>query len=317
MKAIELTNSTLADGRAYYIDGDDLFWVRFAIDFFVSLVPEEYQSLNLKVLDTVTSINDIDNALNTFSMFPCETVVIVKGAAYKDNDKDKAKLEALTKTLDNAYLVIIGKNIISNSALRKAFTFVDAARLSLGEISGFIKQKYANIAIHPKAAATLIERCNRDMSLIHGELTKLHAYKGGGQITQEDVLLNVADNTENELYELSNALALRNNAKAYEIMDKFLASGTAYPYMLAALASQYRRMLYASLSPLTDTELAKTMGAHEYAIKKSREAASKYTKARLKDTLDILTDAEYAFKSGLMSDETAFKSAVSKLLINY
>lgn len=317
MKAIELTNGTLTGGRAYYIDGDDLFWVRYAADFFISLVPAEYQPLSLKVLDAVSSVNDIDNALSTFSMFPCETVVIVKGAAYKDNDKDRARLEALAKTLDNAYLIIVGKSLVSTAALRKAFTFIDANRLSLGEISGFIKQKYGNTAIHPKAAAALIERCNRDMSLIHGELIKLNAYKDGGQITQEDVLLNVADNAENELYELSNALALRNNAKAYGIMDKFVASGTAYPYMLAALAGQYRRMLYASLSPLTDAELAKVTGAHEYAIKKSREAASKYTKARLKDTLDILTDAEYAFKSGLMSDETAFKTAVSKLLINY
>ncbi|MDD3946564.1 MAG: DNA polymerase III subunit delta [Clostridia bacterium] len=316
MKAVELKKDALQN-KAYYIEGDDLFWIEHATDFFASLVPEEYRSLNLRMIDALGAVADIADAVQTFSMFPSDTVVIVRDTTYKEKLSDKGKLETIAERLDGAYLVLIGKNLLTTPKLRKLFVKIDANRLEESELGNILRDKYGDISIPYKAFSILVAYCNRDMSRIHSELIKLKAYKDGGQITAEDVRLNVADTTENAIYELSNALALRNNARAYEIMDKFFSRNVSCSYMLASLAGQYRRMLYAALSPLPNAELAELMGAKEFAVKKARDAASKYTKKRLKDSLDTLTQAEFAFKSGIMSDDTALRSAVSRLLINY
>lgn len=314
MKAKDLV-TTPPQSRAFYIDGDDLYWVDFAVRYFAALIPEEYREFNLKIIDTLSSVGQIAAAANTFSMFPCETVVIVKDSSYKEKAGDIGILEALVKDSEGVYLVLCGKNLITTAALRKVFERIDANRLDAGELREHIRGLLPSGGIRPDAAELLITYCNRNMAAINSELIKLKAYKNGEVITAADVRLNVADTTDNEIYELSNALALRNNARAYEIMDRFISRNVAYAFMLAALANQYRRMLYAALSPLSDAELAAKTGANEYAVKKAREAAGKYTKSRLKNSLDALTEAELAFKSGVMSEDTAFKTAVSKLLI--
>lgn len=315
MKAVSLGKDTL-EGRAFLVEGDDLFWTEYALRFFIGLVPPEYAELNLKIIDQLNSVDDIADATQTFSMFPADTVVIVRDTSYKPSEKEKARLLEIAGGLEEAYLIVCGKNLVSTPALKKAFTQIDASRMKPNELQAILPRLFPDIKIHPAAAYTLINFCGSDMAAISNELIKLKAYKNGGTITESDIKLMVSDNAENEIYELTNALALRNNARAYEILDRFVSRNVAYAYMLAALCGQYRRMLYAALSPLSDAELSAATGVNEYAVKKAREAASKYTKARLKDILDTLIAAEFNFKSGVMSEETAFKTAVNKLLIN-
>jgi len=302
-------------GNAYYIDGDDLYWIDQAVGYFRLLVPEEYRDLNLRIISQLSSVLEIAGAVNTFSMFPSDTVVIVKDSAYKESAADKGKLEAIAGSMQGAVLVLVGKNLITTAALRKIFIKIEADRLSEGELRSVLEGLLPG-GLTPGAAGTLISFCNRDMARIATELKKLRSYKDKGKITEEDVRLNVADDTENEIYEFSNALARRDNSKAYGIMERFIDRNVAFSYMLATLAGQYRRMLYASLSPLSDEALAQATGAKPYGIKMAREAAKNYTKTRLKNCLDTLTEAEFAFKSGVMGEDTAFRSAVSRLLIN-
>lgn len=314
MKAYELGKSALT-GNAYYIDGDDVYWTDYTVNYFRALVPAEYREFNLRTIGQLNSVAQIAEATNTFSMFPSDTVIIVRDQGYKELAADKGKLEAIARALQGVILVLVGKNLITTAALRKIFIKIEADRLSEPELRSILEVLYPGV-LTPGAAALLINYCNRDMARIASEMSKLRCYKEKGKISEEDVRLNVSDDTENEIYEFSNALARRDNAKAYGIMERFVDRGVAYAYMLAALAGQYRRMLYAALSPLSDEALAEATGVKPYGIKMAREAARKYTKTRLKSCLDALTEAEFAFKSGVMGEDTAFLTAVSKLLIS-
>ena len=72
-------------------------------------------------------------------------------------------------------------------------------------------------------------------------------------------------------------------------------------------------MLYASMSPLSDKELADLFRVKEYAITKVRENR-KLSKKQLKTTLENLVSYEYKFKSGVMSEQTAFDAAITGLI---
>jgi DNA polymerase III delta subunit len=314
MKAYELGKTALA-GNAFYIDGEDCFWVDYAIDYFKAMVPEEYRQFNLHNISQLSSMSQIAEAVNTYSMFPAKTVVIVRGQDYKELAADKGMLEAIADSLQEAILVVVGKNLITTAALHKIFIKIDAGRLIENELITVLNEFYPQ-SLTANAASLLVRYCNRDMRRISNEMIKLRAYREKGRITEEDVRLNVADDAENEIYEFSNALARRDNARAYGIMERFIDRSISYSYMLATLAGQYRRMLYAALSPLSDEKLAEAMGIKPYGIRMAREAARNYTKTRLKSCLDALTEAEFAFKSGVMGEDTAFLSAVSKLLIS-
>ena len=153
------------------------------------------------------------------------------------------------------------------------------------------------------------------MSRISNELKKITAYMGTKQVITHDMIeLMVANTVENEIYELANALADKNKVKAMGLFDKFVAKGIDYSVILSTLISQYRRLLHCALSNRTDKELAEDLKIKEWAVKRTRETASRYGKATLKSCLDDLVDAEYNFKSGLMVDETAVRTVMAKLL---
>ena len=138
---------------------------------------------------------------------------------------------------------------------------------------------------------------------------------GSKQVINLDMVeLLVANTMENEIYDLSNALADKNKVKAMALFDKFVAKGIDYSVILSTLVGQYRRLLHCALSNKSDSELAEDLKVKEWAIRKSRETATKYGKAVLKACLDDLIDAEFNFKSGLMVDETAVRTAMVKLL---
>lgn len=73
-------------------------------------------------------------------------------------------------------------------------------------------------------------------------------------------------------------------------------------------------MLHCALSKLDNKALSEIFNVKEYAILKAREKNS-YTKIKLKNTVDMLIEYEYKFKSGEMSDQTALNCVVSHLLM--
>ena len=160
MKAANLNKDAL-QSRAYYIEGDDLYWTEFAVNFFASLVPEEFRSLNLRVLDALVAVADITDAVQTFTMFPSDTVVIVRDTVYKEKLSDKGRLETIAEGLEGAYLVLIGKNLLTTTKLRKLFVKIDANRLEESELGNIIRDKYSDISIQYKTLSALIPYFNR------------------------------------------------------------------------------------------------------------------------------------------------------------
>lgn len=312
MRASELNINTVRCG-AYYIEGEDAYWQKAAVDFFINLIPEDFRAFNLKIIDSVSGVNDIKEAVYCLPFTGGDTVIIVKDGQFKEKEGDRAELQAVIKELAGVYLVFSsGENL--SAPTKKLMTFIDASRSDVFELRRIIFNSFGEKGIDGAAAELLIEYANRDMARISNEIEKLKAYAGKRTVKADDVKELVANTTENEIYEFTNALAAQNRLAAMRILERFAARGISYSYLLAALTGQYRRMLHAALSDRSDAELAALLGIKEYAVKKSREAASRYTKVRLKNCLDALTEAELSFKSGEMPEDTAFKKAVLKLV---
>lgn len=311
MKAWELKENVLK-GKCYYIEGDDAYWGDHALRFFISLVPEENRIFNLKILNGIRSVDEITDAAETSPFFPGEQVVLIKDQGYKIKEDEKSVLNALIKNTE-AFLIFY-KCAFLTPQNKKEMTSVEASRADFTVINAYIDGAYGKNSIDGSARHLLMEYTGGDTARIQTEMQKLIAYTGGKTVREADVKELVENTVENQIYEFTGALAERNKTLAMNILVRFEESGAAPAYLLAALSSQYRRMLHAALSKKSDAETAAFLGVKEYAVKKARESAAKYTVVKLKNCLDALTDAEYSFKSGAMSEETAFGRAMAKLL---
>ncbi|MFI3229519.1 MAG: DNA polymerase III subunit delta [Bacillota bacterium] len=315
MKAVELKKESL-QGNVFAIEGDDSYWVSYAEHFFVDLIPEDTRCFDVRYIETLSSYNSILEAIDTPSMMCAEVVVIVRDPKFKGGADSKPSIaDIISQVPQDTYLIFSGVQFLTPK-LKKMLTVIDASRLDTYDARKTIKGLFGSQEIDNRAMDALIEYTNRDMARIETEVNKLKAYAHGALITLNDIDNLVANTIDNEIYEFCNAIAAKNIVLAYKILDRFVAKGVSYTYILSTIIGQYRRMLHASLTaPISVNDVATSLGSKPFAIQKARESSKKYTKTALKEIVDILVQAEFAFKSGAMSEETAIRTAITNIIL--
>ena len=312
----------------FYVEGDDGYWRRLVADKIIAEVPEEYRDFNLRRLNSGWNVAELFDAVSAVSPFFDAPSAVICGAVSVDGRKKDGKGKKETKEelskqdaeLWNAVfsagegckvLILDGR---LPPAVKKRMTAVDCSKPDPGTLRNLIEELSKPYKIEYRAANALAERTDGNAERIATEVAKLKCCCDGDAITYEYVTELVADTMERSVFELTNALADKDKAKAKWLLERFISEGVAYPQLFRLLISQYRRLFYAAVSPLGDKELAETMGVKEFAVVKNRAAAKKYGKAALKRALDLLERAEFDYRRGLDSDETAFNSAFADIL---
>ena len=322
MKALDF-KWTSDIGSAFLLTGSDGYWKDYVINVIKNSVANGAFGYNYRVYNELKSIEEALEAFSSVGFFGESSIVVISNYGVKKSGaKSEAKLsakevelwhEVIASLSPELILIVVDSNLPKEIAQK--FFEVDCSKLEGVALKDHVSSLATPKKIEPRALDILIEYCNRDMLLIANEVKKLSAYAGGkNTLTVEMVETLVANNIENEMFELSNAIADKNKIKATKLFDKFVSKGISYSLMLGMLVNQYRRLLHCALSKKSDNDLAESLGIKPYAVKRSRETATKYGKATLKSILDGLVDAEFAFKSGVMVEETAVRTAFAKLI---
>lgn len=317
------------ESRLYCLDGDDLYWREKAVRTFVELVPEEWRDFNLKKLPSNWNAEMLEEAVCAVSAIPGVPVAVVAGGAMMSAAKKKTAKGKESKSessgadagrwgritaADSDVSVLICEGNIPASA-KKSFVAIDCSKPSASVLGALVKECVKPAKIDFRAANMLIQYTDGNAMRISTEAKKLADYVGAGaEIGVNDVEALVGDNMEHGIYELSNALADRDKPRAEELKDRFVAKGMEYTQLFRLLINQYRKLLHAALSPMSDAELAAAMGVKEIAVSINRRTAKKYSKANLKSVLDLLVNAEFDYRRGVCSDETAFNTAFATIL---
>lgn len=306
LNASDLTADKLSSG-VYYTEGNDLYWLGRAEECFRKKIPEG--SLALHVFDRLNDLNEALDALNVISFFGDSNVVIVKDADYKFTDREHKILSGLC--VDDGYLFFLGNKNLSSSE-KKRFTAVDCSSLDKFACARYAEKLFQG-GIDREALTLLCEYSDCDMARIKLEAEKLNAYCDGKKVTAKDVKELVSEETDLQIFSFVSALTEGKNELAAKRLSFLRQRGESPAYLLSALTGQYARILHAALSTDSDAELASAMGIKEYAVKKARSTRT-LSKVKLKKTVSMLVDYEFKFKSGLLSDRTAFDAAVARLL---
>lgn len=308
LKFIELKKSLMsAPPKACYIaSGDDAFVVRSAVNILNSLAGS-MPDLNTSSFGKDASCSEIVAALLAPPMLADYRVVTVT-----DYTGELSKIkDYLSNPSPSSVLVFTGALTPNFNAIVKLAEPIDCNKLDAAYLAGWVVKKAASerAVVTREAADTLVEYCNRDMNLISNELRKLVDYADGETVEAETVRAMVTPEPDFKVYELSEAIATKNPDKAIRLTEALLSENNSAVSLISMLFSHFRRLLFVSLNPSSDT-LASDLKVKEYAVKMAVRQAARFTPRRLKAIFDRLNEIDAAVKSGLCVDKNALVTFV-------
>lgn len=156
-----------------------------------------------------------------------------------------------------------------------------------------------------------------DLWRLQNEIIKLSLIalsKGEKEITADMIEENVEANNNFKIFDLTDAIAVKNSKKALEVLSAFEKEGDDAIRILSLIIYQIRTMLIVDdLKVLTADKIAKEAAIHPFVVKKTLSALAKFNSVRLKAIFRYLGEIDWQIKSGQIDPEVALDLLVVKL----
>ena len=268
-------------------------------------------------------IKSLVDAVNCFPFLSDRRVVKVTEFYPTEKEFDFYLKDTFNNPPKDSILLIIngGKPSKKESAAlakKPNVTYVDCAKSDEETIKKwiFLTCKKEGVYADGITCGKLASYCTFDMARISRETEKLLSYcqaTNTERLTDELVDELVYPDSEYKIYELANALARKNYSAYMKIIDDLTVRGFNETSLLSSLASYFKGLYEVSLCKGSDSEVAAMLGVKEYAAKKNREQASKFTKEELLHLYNGVFGAISGIKCGELSPPSALKSVTAKL----
>jgi DNA polymerase-3 subunit delta len=171
--------------------------------------------------------------------------------------------------------------------------------------------------IDEKAAVLMSEYIGNDLTRIANELDKLSLNVVKGK-TIDDSLIEqyIGISKEFNVFELQNALGVKNVLKANRIINYFAANEKNNPFVLTMgnLFSYFNKLMtYHTLSDKSEKNVAGELGVNPYFVKDYTRAAANYKPHKLIEIFSLLR--EYDMRSKGVNNESAESGDLLKEMI--
>lgn len=162
--------------------------------------------------------------------------------------------------------------------------------------------------------------CGDDLYTLLGELEKLCAFVGEGEITQDAVDRIVVKNLEARVFDLSKAILARNYSRAYTILDQLLSQNEEPTAILAVLSSAYLDMYRVRVSVesgLDAMEPAKhfNYARKEFRLKNAERDSKRFSTQMLRECVGVLLEADSALKGARGDRRLVMEKLIARLLL--
>ncbi|MBQ9714043.1 MAG: DNA polymerase III subunit delta [Clostridia bacterium] len=249
---------------------------------------------------------------------------IVRVSEFYPTDKDYEQyLKPLFENPSTDTILLItngakGKSGVAALAKKPNVTYVDCARSDEETIKKwiYITCKRAGLYADGITCAKLASYCVFDMSRIAMETEKLLGYCAATKkerLTDEIVEELVYPDSEYKIYELANALARKNYSEYMRVIKDLSTRGFNETSLLSSLASYFKGLYETSLCQGSDKEIAAALGIKEYAARKNREQAAKFSKGELLAVYNGVYQAISDVKCGALTPSAALKKVTANL----
>ena len=172
----------------------------------------------------------------------------------------------------------------------------------------------------PEVARRLIEQCGNDLHLLLNELDKLCAVAGNNEITAVILDQVAIKNLNAQAYELSNAILQQHYEKAYQILHRLFACRAEPVAVLAALSTAYADLYRAKVASAGGVQAQTLVEEFDYKgkvfrLKYASRDCSRLSLESLRESLDILAQADRRLKSSAVDKKTVLEETAAKLIV--
>ncbi len=280
----------------------------FSIEKTISGLKEKKPEAEIFNISPETTM-DFFNLLATDSFFSQKRIFILKNFLLKlSEDEKKILIERLEKMTSDTDVIFTEEKEPKGKMgqyLKKVAKVTSFNNPNEKDLISFIKERaqQEGIEIAPLAAERLASFVGPSYWQLEEEILKLALYKKDDSIESgiqtADIDLLVKANFESNIFELLDAIAGKNTAKAISLINSFLESGENEIYILTMIARQFRNIAMAKFEEnITEGMLAKRAGLHPYVAGKSVRQARNFDKSEIIKIYEKITWADLSIKSG-------------------
>lgn len=272
----------------YWLEGEEPFFIDKVVDYAEkNILNESEAGFNL----TVFYGKDADwtavvNACRRYPMFAERQVVVLKEAQQM---RDIEKLESYVDNPQPSTVFVVSykdKKVDGRSKLAKILkqkgemlTTKKMYDNQLPEWAGQMVQQHG-LSITQKALFLLVDHIGNDLSRIQNEIEKLAVNLGVRKgITEDDIENYIGVSKEFNVFELQDAVARKDLAKAIRIVQYFEANPKAAPIqlILPALYNFFSKVyMLHGIQGLDEKSAATALGVNPFFVKDYLAAARKY-----------------------------------------
>ena len=239
-----------------------------------------------------------------------------KGSTESRAGFEKGLAAYIPHTPDSSVLIVLVDELLdaNNPLLKAAGEHGKIIQSSLprgAALESWINKraKSLGVTIEGDAATLLANFIGSQLRLLANELDKLATYVGdGGTITVNDVRKLSAQVQEARIFDLTDALAQRNQKQALTILHDLLADGEPPIKLISTITSQVRSLLLVkelSQKGLRSAQIASTLGIAPFLADKAARQVGKFTAAQLEVAYRQLLATDASLQRRRMTPETA------------
>lgn len=308
----------------YFLYGDEPYLLNPCVNRFkYAVLDESAFDFNYSLYYAKESdLSTIKDTVETLPVFTSSRLVIVKNVQdFKESEF--AELEKMVKDpVDSTVLVLFAEKVDKR---KKGIKFLIENTVSI-EFKKPYDNQYPQWITHigREMGLTLhndaIHRLHR---LVGGNLTELEnqIYKIGEYIQPRrtielaDVNAVITVSREENVFDFTNAIGLRDRVKALEQLVNMLDQGQNEPAIIALLARHMRLLLTVRAGMdqgLGGAKLATLTGLPAYFIESYCDQARLWTMKKLEDSLVVLQETDKALKSSPVSSHIWLENLVLK-----
>lgn len=321
MKYTELKNDiAVGDRRIYLFEGEDAYFRTHGEEqvtrAFLTMPQLNFTSFDGAALKG-KALTELTSAMAAYPFMAEKRVIRAEEFYPSESDYEKYLRQAFENCPSTTILVIVNRGAGKGAALRrkKCITYVDCSRADEEVVTrwAYATLRRAGISAEVSACRNIAAYCLCDMSRVESEVAKLIEY-GKNPVTAADVDELVYKDADYRIYEMTDAVAAKNYSAFCTICGELARRSADRMTLVSALQRYFKNLLIILTSRSGTAGLASQLKMPEFAVKRSAERARAFGERKLEYYSRSLYELSARMRSGGLSPDGAFFSALASVL---
>ncbi len=268
-------------------------------------------------------VKEVIDVCETLPFFAERRLVVLENSGFFKNACEDALVEYIKNIPEYLTILFVETEVDKRNRLYKAVSqngYVSEMQIQEDSVlKKWVQSLLAaeNKKMDARTLQTFLEYAGSSMDNIKGELEKVICYAYGREIlTEEDVKQICTVTTENKIFDMVSAVALKKQKEALALYYDLLTLKEPPMRILYLLTRQFNLIL--QVKELEEegygsATMAKKMGVQNFIVNKCQNQAKLFTRTKLRQALEECASFEEAVKTGRLDD----RMCVELIIIKY